>query len=249
MKSLLFAMLFYAGFSIALIAQTDLETYMEEKSSEKLELRKEDHFITELFTDLWQEIPEDLDVRIFNRGFNSYFMYDYPIAKTNFAIGFGLGLSYHNLHSNGILKREVDETLGFTGETEFNIIAGDYRTNKLTLAYIDMPVEIRFRTKNILNSFKVAIGFKAGYNIKNYTKYDGDLLDGTLDKDGEVPKIKTKEYDIEHIERFRYGITTRIGYGKINITAYYSLTPLMVKNKSKADKMFPISVGIAFTPF
>lgn len=249
MKTLLFVILFYAGFSAALVAQTDLETYIEEKTAERIELRKDDHFIAEFFTDFWQEVPEGLELGSFNRGFNAYIMNDYPIGKTNFAIGYGLGLSYHNLYSNGILKREVDDTLGFTGRTEFDFIDGDYRTNKLTLAYVDIPVEIRFRTKNILNNFKVAVGFKAGYNINNYTKYDGDILDGTLDEDGKVPTIKTKEYDIEHIERFRYGLTTRIGYGKFSLSAYYSLTPFMVNGKSKADEMFPISVGIAFTPF
>ncbi len=257
MKLFIFSLLCIAGFMTAVKSQTTTEVKTEDiieaiieddEKPERMKLRKDDYLMLELFNDFWQQTPPGLKTDNFNRGFNAYLMNDMPIGRSNFALGFGLGLSYHNLYSNSILERAQD-SLGFTGHTEFSKLEGDYNKNKLTLMYIDLPVELRFRTRDILNSFKIAVGFKVGYNVKNYTKYEGDIRSRILDKDGKTPSIKTKEYNIQHIEKLRYGITARIGYGKYNLTAYYALTSLMKEGKSRADEMFPISIGISFTPF
>jgi len=251
MKNLFFVFAFIISFSGIITAQTEVQLNTFDDSNIKRKLSKDDFFISELFSDIWQEVPGNVKLQNLNRGYNAYVMMDNPIAKSNFSVAIGAGISFHNLYSNSLLKREIDSLGFYTGNTEFYEISDnyDYSKNKLTLMYIDVPVEIRFRTKDVLNSFKFSVGFKAGYNVKNYTKYSGDKLDGTLNRDGSFPKVKTKEYNIENIEKIRYGLTARIGYGKYNISAYYALTPLMKKNKSAADEMFPISIGFAFTPF
>ncbi|MDD3875204.1 MAG: outer membrane beta-barrel protein [Bacteroidales bacterium] len=251
MKKSLFILVLLFGFGLVLTAQTEVEEINPDTINGKQKMRHEDYLISDIFSDIWQQTPVGLKPASVNRGFNASILMDNPLGKSNFSVAFGVGLSFHNLYSNSILKRELDTLNRYTGNTEFIEIEDKYnfQKNKLTLMYIDIPVEFRFRTKSVTDNFKFAIGFKAGYNVKNYTKYAGDQLDGTLNQDGTAATIKTKDFNIQNIERIRYGITARIGYGKYNLTAYYALTPLMTKGKSKGDEMFPISVGIAFSPF
>jgi len=235
------------GFPL-LFSQTEEETttssLLDELKAEKRSLKKEDILVSEVFSDIWQNTL-DLKTQALNRGYNMYFMVDNPLAKSNFAVAFGLGMSFHNMYSNSILKRERDTLDAFTGRTEFEEIPENYsyKKNKLALMYVDVPIELRFRTKDITNNFKIAIGFKIGYNLKNYIKYHGDVLEGTKGT------IKYKEYNIENIEKLRYGVTARIGYGQFNAFAFYALTPLLKKDSSKHDELFPISVGVAYSIF
>lgn len=43
--------------------------------------------------------------------------------------------------------------------------------------------------------------------------------------------VKYKLYSIEDIQRWRYGVTGRIGLGHLALDAYYSLAPLYKEGK------------------
>ena len=117
-----------------------------------------------------------------------------------------------------------------------------YKRNKLSTAYIDVPLELRYRTKpnDKGNSFKVALGVKGGFLLSNYTKFIGQGNNFGVSS----TSTKYKKYDIPNIAKFRYGATVRIGYGPFNINAFYSLSPLFDKNAG--PQITPISVGISF---
>jgi len=237
-------------FAAILFAQTEPDTVTTElviKDFTKGKMAKEDYFISDIFTDFWQNTPTSPDVlkpKTINRGYNAYFMNDNPIGNSNFSFAIGLGVSVHNMYSNCIPFEKRDSLNNPLGETEFVEIPGniDYKKNKMTLFYGDIPLELRFRTKNSGDKFKIALGVKAGYLIQSHTKYIGDRLDNLKGT------IKYKEFNIPNIEKLRYGVTARIGYGKFNISGYYALTSLFDKGKGPED-MFPISVGVAVTPF
>jgi len=228
-------------------AQTELDTTITDITyNDKSKLKREDFFISEIFSDIWQNTPSQpasLNTQTINRGYNAYIMLDNPIGNTNFSFAFGIGISTHNLYSNCIPFEVLDSSNKPTGVTEFLAIQDvyKYKKNKLCLFYSDIPVEIRFRTKNAGDNFKIAVGFKAGYLVQSHTKYEGDRFDNI------EGTIKYKEYRIANIEKIRYGITGRIGYGRYNLTGFYSLTPLF--SKEKGPDMFPISIGLAVTPF
>ncbi len=192
-----------------------------------------------IYSDIWQNAPDYMKIRTINQGTDICIMYNTPFGKSNFSFSAGLSIGSHNLYSDAI--PEIDTT----NKTIFSPIADsiDYSKNKLTVAYLDIPVEFRFKIKNKNDkSFKIALGFKAGRLINSYTKYRGDdYLFGT-DK-----KLNVKFQDIKNINLYRYGITGKIGYEWINIMVYYSLTNLF--EKDKGPEMYPISVGISFASF
>ncbi len=229
-------------------------------------LDQADRIMVDIFTDIWMNKPDDsvMSITAINRGANAYFMRDIPIGKSNFSFAIGAGISCHNLYSNALPVREsvVDTSVAFgyvfTGKTIFQKLPETvgttevgYKNNKLTSIFIDIPVEFRFRTKNQGQKFKFALGFKAGYMLSSHVKYRGDDLgynyvgqSWSLNSD---ETVKWKTYKVPNIETYRMGPTLRIGWGWVNISAYYSLTKLFKKNKSYTE-MYPISVGLTITP-
>lgn len=186
-----------------------------------------------IYTDIWQGLPEGVDSRTINQGVSYFLMYNHRFAESNFSGALGVGMGHHNLYSNSILG--IDST----GRSVFSpIVNTDYKKSKISLAYIDFPVELRFKSKK---KFVMAVGFKAGLNVDSHTKYKGDNFAGLQ----EPVKIKSKNLD--NIETWRYGITGLIGYKWINVVFYYSLSKVF--EEDRGPEIYPISVGISLRPF
>jgi hypothetical protein len=194
-----------------------------------------DRIVVELTFDNWIHNEKNLKVKWHSRGFNAYFMYDIQLGKKKlFAVAPGLGIGTSSIFTNSALV-EVADSLG--GGSLMVERTDSYKKNKLGLTYLDIPVELRFRSKpNAKNkSFKVAAGFKAGFLIDGKTKVKQE------DADGNMKVYKEKRYD--DLNRFRYGATFRVGYGPFSIIGYYSLAKIF--EKGKGPEITPFSVGIA----
>jgi hypothetical protein len=207
-----------------------------------------DILVLDLFTDLWQDAPSIATVRTINQGANIYAMLNFPIGTTNFSLTTGLGVSFHNFYSDAIPS--IRDTSGFiTGRTEFYKLNDyykkniDYSVNKIAVTYLDIPIEIKFKTRAERNKrFKASVGFKIGYNISNHTKYRGeDVIEQTDDY------VELKKSNIKYINNWNYGIIARVGYGRYNLMTYYSLSKIF--EEGKGAQMYPISVGISIIPF
>lgn len=209
-----------------------------------------DRIVLELFSDLWQDTPEDISVKGINFGSNVYIMYNFQFGKSIFSFAAGLGIGINNFHSDARISNEIDTNMIATGNIIFVKIPKtvnnkdiDYKTNKLTLAYVDIPIEFRLKTES---QFRTTLGFKAGYLINSHTKYYGDDY-GNEYYSGIDEKIKVKYHKIKNIDLLRYGITAKIGYKWINLSVYYSLSNIF--KDGKGPEMYPISVGLAFIPW
>jgi len=199
------------------------------QNKEKLSFKKLNSGI-DLFTDIWQGMPDSVDTRTLNQGINIYSMYTFPINKSNFTFAIGAGIGSHNLYSKGVLA--ANDTLSY-----FSPISGvSYDKSKLTLTYLDFPLELRIKTKA---EFRASIGFKLGVLISDHTKYKGNNEAGK--------SVKEKSIGVDHLENLRYGLTALAGYKWFNLTFFYSLSKAFVKDKG--PQVYPISIGIALRPF
>jgi hypothetical protein len=194
----------------------------------------DDRLIFDLTLDNFAVSPSSLEVNIpKSRGINIKLMKDKLIKNSRFSFGYGLGFSSQNFDTDRFIV--FDDSLDVTFFVPFDS-ATDVKRNKLSVNYLDLPLEFRFRTtpnsKN--NSFKIAIGFKIGVLLQSHIKYE--------DGDGKV-----KFYNIENLYKYRYGVDARIGYGIWGLNAYYSLLPLF--DEKKAPEVVPISFGLSITPF
>jgi hypothetical protein len=208
-----------------------------------------DLLIIDFFTDLWQNVPAVANVRAINQGINAYTMLNFPIGFTNFSLAGGIGISSHNFYSDVIILSRDVSNQQLTGTSEFMKLGDyygrkiDYSINKLNITYLDIPLEIKFKTRAERNKrIKASVGFKIGCNFSNHTKYRGeDVIENTSDV------ITFKKSNIKYVNKWNYGITGRIGYGRYNIMVYYSFSKIF--EKDKGPQIYPVSIGISITPF
>lgn len=186
-----------------------------------------------IFTDIWQGLPDGMDSRTINQGVSYFLMYNHRFMESNFSGAIGIGMGTHNLFSNSLIGTDSSGNTIFTPIEDIN-----YKKTKISLTYFDIPIELRFKTKK---KFRLAVGFKAGFNIDSHTKYKGD------DLGGELEEVKIKSKDLKNLEKWRYGITGLIGYKWINLVVYYSISKVF--EADKGPEIYPISVGISLRPF
>ncbi len=194
---------------------------------------KADQMILDINLDLLPDAPDSVKFEYFSRGVGLNLLYDLPFGKGNVGVAFGLALSVHNYFSNAIVVNQVD-TVDNSIYSVLQPFDSDYnyKKNKLSVAYLDVPLELRFRTNENSNGkrFKIFAGGRIGYNINTHSKL--------IDDNG-----KYKGYDETNINPFRYGVSFRLAYGNVGLYAYYGLSTLF--EEGKGVKLSPISAGIS----
>ena len=202
--------------------------------------RKKFSAIFTVINDFYVDMPDSVDAKFFNPGVNFSGLYDYRLGKSDFSFAFGIGIGSHNLKTDAFV---VEDTNNVSALRPINSLypGSDYKKNKISYTYFDIPLEFRLRTKN---DIRASVGFKFGFLIDSHSKYRGDDYLGASNNSNSV-FVKFK--DIPNIESFRYGVTARFGWKFINLTGFYSLTNLFTK--SKGPETYPISVGISLMPF
>lgn len=173
-----------------------------------------------------------LKTRWYSRGINVYFYYDFRIKKSRFSIAPGIGYSATNIYSR---HKMIEDSTGIRFEALAN--QDIYKVNKVTLQYVDIPVEFRIKTNpdKLDNVWKFAIGFKAGVRLDAHTKQ--------RIKDAGTNKVFV-ERRFPDFNLLRLGPTIRIGYSSFNITAYYGV--LNVFKKDRGPRANEFSLGISF---
>ena len=175
--------------------------------------------------------PNEFDLGFWgSRTANLYYQYDVRILKSSFSFVPGIGLSLERF------KFSNDNTLGYAdGDLESIVMispadAGftDIKKSHLITNYIDVPLEIKYSTKpdDPARSFKISVGGRVGYLYDSFTKVK-------YKEDGDVKKLKNKE-DF-NLNKFRYGLSGRIGIGNFSFFCYYNLTPLFEEDKGLSD--------------
>lgn len=202
-------------------------------------MRPQDRFIIEPFIDLWQNVPSDIKSGSLDRGVSFNYLYDYPLGKSNFSIAAGLNYTSHNYYTDSHLFTRV----GTTDVFDFVQITDGVKVDKvkISLNYIGVPVEIRYFFRTFPKALRIHAGFKTAYLVNGYNKYVGKDIEGN-DYD-----VKFREYKLENIEKLIYGVTARIGYGRINVFGFMPLNSFFTGNSAK--DMYPISLGLSLILF
>ncbi len=196
--------------------------------------RFDDKLLFEITHDFWLDLPKDAEVRIPSVGFKAYFFSDYTFGQeSNLSFAWGFGVSADNVNTNAQWV-QLEFPDGSVSDQTLTPVSDDYEydKNKFVTTYLELPVELRFITKG-RSPFKLAAGFRLGYLLSDHAKI--------IDTEG-----KRKLYDYDGVATWRYGVSGRIGVGKIQLTGFYSLVPLI--EEGKGTQVIPVSVGIALTP-
>lgn len=204
-------------------------------SQDRTRMRPQDRMAISLFSDIWSDLPQDMKTNTINRGLSIDYTQEFPLGTSNFSFAAGLGFASHNLYSNHWYLHDNDRHNFEKIPKEL-----DHTGNKLSLNYLNVPVEFRYRTRNTPRTFRIHAGIKAGLLIDAHTKYTGPL-----ETNGRETKIKEKKLD--NIESFLVGFHGRIGYGRVNLNTFISLTDIFEGND--AEQASFMSIGLSFIVF
>jgi hypothetical protein len=206
---------------------------------------KWDGLILDLGFSQFKDNPDILKLNSWkSRGVNMYCYYGIALGKSKFTLapGFGLGLDSYVFSKESIRLSTSHDSLiiadPLINSNQSQLI--QYNKSKLAANYIDVPLELRFKTgKSVKKTFRMAIGIKGGVLFNSHTKVK--YKDITEDE-----KWKEKSIGDFSLNHFRYGLTARVGYRYFNIFGYYSLSDLF--DQDFGPQVRPIMIGITFSP-
>jgi len=195
-------------------------------------LYREDQFYIGLTYNKLQKTPSGLTQNKFSSGISLGFLRDMPFNKSRtWAVAVGVGYALNNYNQNLIITKLGTE---YNYTTDSSIL---FDKNKISLHYVEVPLEIRWRN-SIAESHKfwrIYLGFKASYLI--YDRYKFTNAEGKI--------IFTGNKDLNEIQ---YGAYLALGWNTWNFYAYYGLSPLFKSAKVSEKKldMNTLNLGLMF---
>ncbi|WP_107039511.1 outer membrane beta-barrel protein [Brumimicrobium mesophilum] len=206
-----------------------LEPYDAEK------LRKYDRLIVDVVYNDWYGDRDYLSSPAASIGFNTSLMFDVVMTNRNtLSFGWGIGFSHYNNKSKIQFTRDLENE---------NTLISDFpegnepKSSKFGANYIEIPLELRFRTKGYKH-FKFMVGGKIGYRLNSFSKVTERI---------EGKNYATKQYNFADSNPLRYGATVRIGIRNWAIYGAYYFSPLFTGSGS-AD-LTPLELGISISLF
>lgn len=221
-------------------AQTD--TSRNARLLSPMQIPSSDHFMIQIGGATWQNRPDSITTKGLSRTFNMYVMLDFPF-KTNphFSVALGPGIATDHI----FLNNRRAEITGTTTNLLFRNVAdtNHFKKFKVSTAFLEVPVELRFSSNPEMNgkSVKIALGAKVGTMLSAWTK--GTTLQN---KSGSTvndytEKLKSKRY----FNTTRLSLTGRIGYGHFSLFTSYALTPVF--KEGVGPKVNTLSVGLTLS--
>ena len=168
----------------------------------------EDQIYFKFSYNVLNKLPKNASQSGFSNSVSIGFIRDLPInIKRNFGFGIGLGYGYQTYFHNLKIYEE-------NGQTIFNYFEQDYKSNKLNLNQLEIPIEIRWRTSSIekYKFWRIYSGIKFNYVFLSKSVF-------------EINKRQVFK-NLKALNKLQYGITIATGYGNWNFFMYYGLTPL-----------------------
>lgn len=195
---------------------------------------REDQFYASLTYDLMYKAPKGYSQYSVPVGITVGFLRDFPVNKArNKAIAIGLGYSYSNTKHNFV----VQET---AGKPDYSIISkSEFDKNKMVLHYLEMPLELRWRTSDSISHqfWRIYTGVKLSYLVSGKTQYyPSGGADVKITNDASMNKLMG-------------GVYIAAGYNTWNFYAYYGFTPLydnVYMDTGTKINMHPIKLGLMF---
>lgn len=180
--------------------------------------------------------------------------FNVPFAKNQkWGMTTGLGFEWHNYRFSHPTWLS-NEGVALEG---FYVDGVGVKKSKLTTCHLTVPLIFEFQTNNrkrFRDSFHVGMGVVGGVRIGTHSKIKFENKDNTFflvePIPGETPIIQEKHYSgkkyKDHDDFFltplKLDATVRIGWGRINLFANYSIFEMF--REGKGPELYPWTVGI-----
>ncbi len=193
---------------------------------------KFDRFNTDFFFNTWVGDPNNVSTRFYAIGHNINMMFDIPFSKkSRFGIGIGFGYSHFNIRHDGAFNF-LEATDGSGMFSSLAPYTGENRwINRTVFNFLEVPFELRFRSRKERGKWKFYPGFKVGFMVENYNKW-------------RIGQLEFKEFNFADLNRLHYGPSLRIGRDNVFLFGYYDLTTLFTNANSNQLQL--VAAGISF---
>jgi hypothetical protein len=167
-----------------------------------------------------------VNINPFERNFSLY--------KNYIGITTGLGFQF-----NRYMFENNTTLVPFKDSIQVLVTGQSYAKNMLKSSYITLPLLLQFNTsKNHGKSFHLAVGGQVALKLGSRSKQVYDV-DGNKKRD-----IYKSDFNLNP---FQYGLTARVGYGKVNVFANYNLSEVFKNNKG--PELYPFQIGVTLIPW
>ena len=242
MKKIVFTIVTCLSF-ITLFAQID-SSVQTRTPAKKFDFsnRPGDHFMIQLSSDHWTAMPDSISSHQsgFSRGLNVYLMTDKSFkGNPKFSLGLGIGIGSSNIsfEKMNVDVKSTSAKLPFTPIDSTN----HFKKYKVSMSYLEVPLELRFSSKPEGGGWKIAIGGKVGTLINLHTK--GKTLQDKNDKT--INSYTAKENSKRYFNGTRFMGTARIGYGIFSIFGAYQINNILKTGFGPDMKLFQVGIGIS----
>ena len=212
-------------------------------TAQDLANRAGDHFMFQITRDSWTNMPDSINShqKGFSKGFNVYIMTDKPFRTSpqfSVALGIGYGTSNIKFEKMQVDVKSASTTLPFRALDSTD----HFKKYKVSLGYLEVPVELRFSSKplNSSKSFKIALGGKVGTLLNAHTK-GKDLQNKN---NSTINAFSQKENSKRFFNTTRLSTTARIGYGIFSIYGSYQITSVLKDAAGPDMKLVQIGLSI-----
>ena len=198
----------------------------------------------------WIKSPTDLKLNIFeSKTVNIIYYYDLPLGNRGFTItpGIGLGLEKYSLRNDRTLTTMVNaqnkRIVSVTPLKDLIKNANSFGKSKVGMNYIDLPVEFRYyaNKSNFSRGFRAAVGLKAGILYSSFTKI--------CYKDTATSSRMVKDRQQLGLNRFRYGVNARVGFGGFSLFGFYELSNKFESAPAGGQNTRTLTLGISIAGF
>ena len=195
---------------------------------------KFDRFNTAFFWNSWIGDINGTRTKFYAIGHDINLMFDVPFGKKSpVGIGIGAGYSHFNIRNNGAFSF-IDDPSGSGQFSYLTTYTGPKRwINRTVFNFVDVPFELRFRTRRERGKFKFYPGFKASFMVEDYIKW-------------RIKSDEYKEFNFPDLRRLHYGPTLRIGVDNIMLWAYYDMVTLFKNSNSNKLQLFGAGISIGW---
>ena len=208
------------------------------------------HLLLDVGLNVWNRSPVNLSLNTFeSKTVNITYYYDLPLGNNGitFTPGIGVGLEKYSLKNNFTLTSFVDNSGVRSVQAEpLADIVDDFikfGKSKIGMNYLDIPLEIRYyASKTQYNKgFRMAIGAKIGVLYSSFVKYKFE------DRGGSRRMVKDRQN--LGLNRFRYGVQARIGFGGFGLFGFYELSNKWQNAPQGGQNTKTLTIGISLTAF
>lgn len=208
----------------------------------KKETPSNDHFMIQLGYLTWTGMPDSIKTKGLPRSFNVYVMLNFPF-KTNphWSVAIGPGIATDNMYFDEMTVGIKDNTTSIVFDNLSD--TAHFKKYKLGTAYLEAPIELRYRfnTNDDSRSVKIAIGAKIGTLLT--AKVKGVELQNAAEKT--LNDYTLKEKSKKFFNKQRLSVTGRVGYGPLSLFASYSVTPVFREGVGPAVR--PLTIGLTLS--